>query len=269
MEKKIVFFDIDGTLIDNETQQFPESAIHAIAALRKSGHLAAICTGRPYGHIDPRVMALSWDGCISGCGLQVRSGSELIYDAAPTGAQCAEIRELVRQCGLAVFYETHDGLILDGDRPLGADGALEVERLRQRGMEILESPDRPDFSFEKFVAYDLGNCNRECFWAAASQHFCLIDRGRGMIEGVLRGNSKSTGIRRLLAHCGMTAQNACAFGDSPNDLPMFSCVAQPVAMGGSPRALTDAAVLTTATVLEDGIAKGLSLLGLTGDGAHL
>lgn len=260
--KSIVFFDIDGTLVDNQTQIFPQSAIDGIKALRQNGHLAVISTGRPYGHIDPRVLALDWDGCVSGCGLQVRSGNTLIYDAKPTISQCARLRALVRKCSLAVFYETEQGLILDGDRPLGADGALEVERLRQRGMEIADDPDTPDFAFQKFVAYDLGSCDRAGFWEEASHDFQLIDRGKGMIEGVLRGNSKSTGIRRLLTHCRMTAADACAFGDSPNDLSMFQCVARPVAMGGSPEALTEAAVFTTGSVLDNGIADGLRRLGL-------
>ena len=54
--KKIVFFDIDGTLIDDATQTLPESALEAVAALRRQGHLAILNTGRPYSHIDPRVL---------------------------------------------------------------------------------------------------------------------------------------------------------------------------------------------------------------------
>ena len=42
--KKIVFFDIDGTLIDDATQTLPESALEAVAALRQQGHLGR-CRG--------------------------------------------------------------------------------------------------------------------------------------------------------------------------------------------------------------------------------
>lgn len=67
--KKIVFFDIDGTLIDDATQTLPESALEAVAALRRQGHLAILNTGRPYSHIDPRVLQGTWDGCV--CGLSL------------------------------------------------------------------------------------------------------------------------------------------------------------------------------------------------------
>ena len=63
--KQIVFFDIDGTLIDDDTQILPDSACEAVAALRRQGHLAILNTGRPHSHIDPRVLALIWDGFAS------------------------------------------------------------------------------------------------------------------------------------------------------------------------------------------------------------
>ena len=47
MDKKIVFFDIDGTLVDEKTHDIPESTRKAIRELRANGHLAFINTGRP------------------------------------------------------------------------------------------------------------------------------------------------------------------------------------------------------------------------------
>ena len=51
----VVFFDIDGTVMDYETQIIPESAVEAIRLLKKNGHLPIVNTGRPIGHVDPRV----------------------------------------------------------------------------------------------------------------------------------------------------------------------------------------------------------------------
>ena len=50
----VVFFDIDGTVVDNDTQIIPESTVEAVRLLRKNGHLPVVNTGRPYGHVDPR-----------------------------------------------------------------------------------------------------------------------------------------------------------------------------------------------------------------------
>ncbi len=37
-DRKLVFFDIDGTLVDGPTHQIPQSAVEAIRKLRENGH---------------------------------------------------------------------------------------------------------------------------------------------------------------------------------------------------------------------------------------
>lgn len=260
--RKIVFFDIDGTLVDSPTQIVPDSAIFAIRQLQQAGHLAALNTGRPYTHIDRRFLCIPWDGCVSGCGMQVHGQGRVLHRDLPTPEQCRQMLELVRQCNLDVFFECQDGLILDGTRPWGPQVAREAANLRKRGLTISTDPDRPDFRFEKFITFDLGGGDMERFTREASRDFSLIDRGAGMTEAVLRGNSKSTGIGILLEHFGLSSQDAYAFGDSTNDLPMFRCVGTPIAMGGSPEVLLREAAFETSPVLEDGILKGLRHFGL-------
>lgn len=49
MEKKFLFFDIDGTLTTGGMGSFiPDSARNTLKALKKNGHVVAIATGRPY-----------------------------------------------------------------------------------------------------------------------------------------------------------------------------------------------------------------------------
>lgn len=62
----VVFFDIDGTIIDEKTQEIPASAVRAVARLAENGHMPVINTGRPYSHIDPRVKAMAFQGCGGG-----------------------------------------------------------------------------------------------------------------------------------------------------------------------------------------------------------
>ena len=260
--KKIVFFDIDGTLIDDATQTLPESALEAVAALRRQGHLAILNTGRPYSHIDPRVLQGTWDGCVCGCGMEVRAGNRTLHQVLPDPALCRRMRELVRACNLDPLFEANGCMILDGTRPQGPQVKLEAQRMAAKGIPVTLDPDRPDFTFEKLVVFDLGQADMTRFQAEAGRDFTLIARGGGMTEAVLLGNSKSTGIHRILDHYHLSREAAFAFGDSANDLPMFQCVATPIAMGGSPLAVQQTAVYTTGTVLENGIQQGLRHFGL-------
>ncbi|GGN92939.1 hypothetical protein GCM10010112_80600 [Actinoplanes lobatus] len=76
------------------------------------------------------------------------------------------------------------------------------------------------------------------------------------------GVDKATGIRRGLTVLGRTPEEAVAFGDMPNDLPMFACCGRSVAMGNAHPAVRAAATFTTRTATDDGFAHGLALLGL-------
>ena len=47
-DQSIIFFDIDGTLLNDE-KQLPESAKEAVFKLKEKGHIVAIATGQaPY-----------------------------------------------------------------------------------------------------------------------------------------------------------------------------------------------------------------------------
>ena len=45
MERKIIFLDVDGTLVDYEGR-LPDSAARAVQQARANGHWVYICTGR-------------------------------------------------------------------------------------------------------------------------------------------------------------------------------------------------------------------------------
>ena len=68
--EKIIFLDIDGTLIDY-TQQLPASAREAIRRAQARGHKLLIATGRSKPSIYPFLLNLGFDGLIAGDGAYV------------------------------------------------------------------------------------------------------------------------------------------------------------------------------------------------------
>ena len=46
MEQYMLFFDIDGTLLDEKEGIVPESTVRALHQAKKNGHLLFLCTGR-------------------------------------------------------------------------------------------------------------------------------------------------------------------------------------------------------------------------------
>ena len=61
--RKILFFDIDGTLItDDGKRYFPDSAKEAIQKARENGHLAFINTGRVFCNVTEEIRSAGFDG---------------------------------------------------------------------------------------------------------------------------------------------------------------------------------------------------------------
>ncbi|WP_327204828.1 HAD-IIB family hydrolase [Paenibacillus sp. DMB20] len=86
--KKLVFFDIDGTLLDHN-KEIPRSAKEAIRELRSEGHEAAIATGRaPFLFKEIRE-ELGIDTYVSLSGQYVVYRNEVVY-ANPISRQLLE-----------------------------------------------------------------------------------------------------------------------------------------------------------------------------------
>ena len=64
-DRKILFFDIDGTLITEDGRRyFPDSARHALAQARANGHLVFINTGRVYCNVTDEIKNAGFDGFV-------------------------------------------------------------------------------------------------------------------------------------------------------------------------------------------------------------
>jgi len=77
------------------------------------------------------------------------------------------------------------------------------------------------------------------------------------LEVTASGADKSVGVNALGAHLGFGAGEVVAFGDSDNDLGMFSYAGTTVAMGNATPAIVAAATTTTTSQDQDGVAVAL------------
>ena len=59
MEKKYLFFDIDGTLTDRATGEIVPSAKDALQRLEENGNFVAIATGRAHYKAENFTLAMS------------------------------------------------------------------------------------------------------------------------------------------------------------------------------------------------------------------
>lgn len=259
--RKIIFFDIDGTLMEDTASHFvPESTVRALRLARENGHLLYVNTGRPVINVDADVRCLGFDGYICGCGTYIEyDGREVFYHTNPPEV-CREMVELIRRTGCSPLFERRDAFYFDPKaRQLGVIQEIR-DTFRMQEKDVWRSADDTDFSFDKFViAYD-EQSDLDGFKAGIAPYFDYIDRGWGFGEMAPRGFSKGTGMDWVLRQHGMKKAQAYAIGDSLNDLPMFHAAGTSIAMGDG-KLLIPHADYVTAPLREDGIWQALEHFG--------
>lgn len=259
----VVFFDIDGTLVDNKSQIIPESTVRAVEKLVDNGHIPVVNTGRPYGHIDPRIRAMAFQGWVCACGMDVRMDGKQLFHKKPDRELMRKTHRLVNECGMLPIYEAEDGIVIvDHER----DGHPSIEKERRgmaaKGFTVMDASEVEEVFFQKLVTFNGPDCQRERFVKEMSEDYDIIFRDRGLLELVMTGCSKAKGMEILLNALGADRANTLAIGDSTNDLPMFRIAAHTACMGGGMEELMEQAEFVTDTVLNDGIEKALQHFGL-------
>lgn len=258
----VIFFDIDGTLVDEATQIIPDSAVRSIAALRQRGHLPVINTGRPYSHIDPRVRALPFAGWVCGAGMEIFLNGQWLQRLAMSKELSRQVIEAVRDCRMQVIFEVEGGFLLDGERSIAPQVTQEAARMQNKGFFVRQVEEEAEPILIKLVTYDGPDSRRADFLAFMQQHFTCIDRGDTMLEFVRKGSSKAAGMELLLNAIGEERHNTFAIGDSTNDLPMFRFAGHAICMGNGMQEAKAEAEFVTDPVLADGIEKALRHYGL-------
>lgn len=257
----VIFFDIDGTIVDDESQIIPASAVRAVEALASAGHTPVINTGRPYSHIDPRVRDMAFTGWVCSGGMEVYvDGQWLVKQRFSSGIRQIVI-DAVRECNMQVIYEAVGGFLLDGEFSSNDRVVLESKRIVERGCFAKQLAGSTE-EIIKFVTFDGPESRHADFVEKMQPYFTCIERGGGMVEYVAKGCSKASGVELLLTHLGTRREDTFAFGDSTNDISMFRAVGHGICMGGGMIEAKAHAEFVTADLLDDGIEKGLRHYGL-------
>ena len=102
---KTVFFDIDGTIWDDD-MVIPESTLEAVAALKANGHLAFICTGRARASVrSEKLLNMGFDGIIAACGNYIEMDGKVIYENDLSADMVQKVIRVLSECKMPVVLE--------------------------------------------------------------------------------------------------------------------------------------------------------------------
>ena len=244
---KIVFFDIDGTLIDPKTGCISPKTREAVKRLHQAGILLCVVTGRPPASL-PDFGDLHFDVISTFNGSFCRAGDQAIYSNPIDPADVRLVLRNAAELGRPVSVAVQDRLAANGlDPDLG-------DYYRVAGLELTVAEDFDETCREPIYQIMLG-C-RECDHPAIlrdTNNVKIAVSWERAVDVIPATGGKGSAIRHILDHYGLDPAQALAFGDSHNDIEMLQAVGTGVAMGNATAQLKTIADRVCGPVSEDGI----------------
>lgn len=262
MEQKLLFFDIDGTLITEGPGVLPESTRQAVKQAKEKGHFLFVNTGRTLKSLPKKITELGFSGYVCGCGTNIFLNGEELLCSRLDHELCRQIAKKVGEYQVPVFYEAMDAIYSD-HRMQEHPWVREIEKaMDMHAADIEEIFQDETKVYEKLVVILEPTEKNQELKEYLSKYFQCIDRGHDMYEMIQKGYSKATGIRFLCEYLGKSIEDCYVFGDSENDRAMLEAVPNSIAMGNAKEAVKSICSYVTADIEEDGIYKAMKHFGL-------
>ena len=268
MENKIIFIDVDGTLVDYENN-LPASAVEAIRLARKNGHKVYICTGRSRAEVYDNIWDIGLDGMIGGNGSYVEDNNEIVMHQLITKEQCIHIVDWLHERGLEFYLESNNGLFAsehfeEEGEPVIQEyckrkGKNDFDRMTIRKVfpEMIFGGElyRDDLNKVSFIL----NSYQDHLDSIVEFPDLVANTWGGKGEEALFGDlgvkdiNKANAIECLLNHLNVSKEDTFAFGDAKIDIPMLEYCKIGVAMGSGGVEIKAMADYVTDDVDKDGL----------------
>lgn len=255
--KSIIFFDIDGTLL-NENKELPPLTKKAILQLKEAGHKVAIATGRAPFMFENLRKQLEIDTFVSYNGQFVVLNGEVIYTNALEKDSLKRLTDVALENDHPIVYMDHEDMKAN----------VPEHRYINESIDSLKIDQFPTHDPQYFKDRNLYQMLLFCTEGEESQYesqfeeFDFIRWHPLSVDVLPDGGSKAKGIQKIVDELGIPKHRQYAFGDGLNDIEMLSVIENSVAMGNGEEQTKKVARYITKSVEEDGIMYGLKKLGL-------
>ncbi len=256
MNYQIVFFDIDGTLV-NDAKEVPQDTIDAIAELKSKGIEPVIATGRSPYFFQPIAELLHINSFVS------LNGAYVVYQGETLYSQTLPLQSLEKLVSLSASHG--HPLVFQGNEQYYANTDAHpyiVESVAT--LKVIQPGFDPEYWSKAPIYQAFLHCEEkdEHLYLEQFDQLRLIRWHPSAMDVTLKGGSKAVGIAAMLERLGIPLSAAVAFGDGLNDKEMLQAAGLGIAMGNSHPDLLAFADYVTSSVDEGGIRQGLRHAGL-------
>lgn len=266
---KMVFFDIDGTLL-NSKGKISESTQRAISLAREKGIFCGVSTGRTTTSIQSVLKNFPLDVFIACNGQLVYTAEEMIYAKPFEEGVIQEIVTYAEAFSRQVLFCGRNHSAGSKTMQFGQSRLLTrlvrfvPKRLPASGIQAwLQSyrlkPDREKYAELTILKEPIYQCvmlsgmEEDAALKRALPHCDFKRSNPYSVDIVPKGSSKLTGIKFLAAHFKVEMSETMVFGDHLNDIEMIEGAGIGVAMGNATAKTKQAADFITKSNDQDGI----------------
>lgn len=263
MKKYILFFDIDGTIVNgfNGGRKTITPALkNAFKQLKKNGHLCFIATGRPYAYLNDDLFSVDFDGFVLCNGAMVIKDNDIILEYPFPKNVVKELVHTLDKNGNAYFLNYKHEVYFSKNR--SEQNELFGNAVIKNGT-IYRDFNLDDITVTKMEINDLTEPTIQVLKKMEEEGYELVWYPQiNYAEVTMPNATKGKTILRLLEKLNIPVENSIAFGDGDNDIEMLKVVGHGVAMGNGTDNVKAVADIVTDTYDNEGIIKELIRLGL-------
>ena len=270
---KIVFIDIDGTLVNDE-KQIPKENIETIKKLKTKGIEVVLASGRPYHSIEKYSnIAGAMPYIIGSNGGVVVNYKEdkLLYNANIDKPLALEILKFVKANNLFTAITLSGNLVLENEmHSLTKENRDELivvnsleEYLKNTNESIIKfsimSDNKEDLQIarEKLInKFNITITNVDTF--VIPNKYRKAGKNPYVMDVMKEYVNKGEAIKKLCKYLNLNTQEAIIFGDGLNDIEMFELDAYKVAMKNAKDKIKEMADFVTISNNEAGVAYKLN-----------
>ncbi len=276
MNKKLIFLDIDGTLV---SEMLPPSAqvIEAVKGARANGHKVFLCTGRNMPIIGKEIIDVGFDGIIASAGSHIEIEGKVLFDNILPEQTIQECLEVFHEHGIYCRIETAEGIYTDPQmeelvktvKPDKTNSELiRMQKEIESGINILPYEKYPRNGAYKicFTSTNIEAIQKTKKYLGDRFDYAIYPYGNMTScfngEIIPKGIDKGSAMNLVCQYYGVNKKDTIAFGDSMNDYEMIKAAGVSVAMGNACEELKEIADVICGNVWEDGVYYEFQKMGL-------